>query len=526
MPATAPSAPKLTYHQKCVAGAYNAGRISCSNPLHFTLLNEPGQRWPKVVNVNPSRIIGMMVLRQEASCQCERDACSWAHKYQDRLGLDTDTFVLPGKPRRGVYKTDTPIKRVIQPAYIVNDFRYLQSQFPAHYFINSPFAHPHDHPNSHAITEILRRDMYDGLMRGTSECPKRYLDLHGNPSVANAYSKNNVGLVIETMVELITPRDHLRATKWPSDGGLIKGPITLLNPASLATYDGFLSIHTAYYYDDDFYAYLFHHVPRARLHMLMHRFDHDEGLINEELHYTKFERDGVIHVRQRQANGSDYYIHPDNKEWFESSCKPLTSQIGMAWTANQVCAGNWTFTVVACPAGSLVAPVKLTLTESSSTASMVEKGAVSCTVGGQLLTCPITPEQAPFFDAMRVWIAGQPRSNAKRKDFDARWKSLLSGPKKLYDVEFTIAFRLVNIAWCIDAGDQAATISFLQDALRRDTEILTSMNAPTPFLLDRIRSWPKSFSSSFVFSEPYRAIARSNFVPTHDPLPRYQEDVD
>jgi len=522
-PVIEPKAPKLNYHQRCVAAAFATGRITCSNPAHFVLTKREGATYPEVTQLNPSRIVSLMKLREEASCDCQRAACEWAWAHQDRHGLTTDEFVMYGKYCRGVFKNDTVTKRVVQPAYAMADTSLLSTMFPNVHFVTSPFAPTHDHPISHTVTDLARRMLYDSLARGSVEAPKRYLDLHGNPSVAASYNRNVRGVVIETMVELITAKDFLRSKKWPSSPRLwVRGPISALEPEYLKRFDGFISVHTSYYYDVEFYDQLFTQCPDATISILVHRFDSDDGMINGELSYKRFERDGKMMVVQKNSLGSDSYTHPNNSFWFESNARVLGSN-GMAWSTNQICPGTWTVQACACAREVVEPTVKVMITDPYSTEYMLDKGEVVAQVGEYKLSCPIREGEVKFFDDMRRWVATKTRSHDVFRDFVARYKSYLDGPRKRYSIDGHLAKRLALVAFFIDCKTEAAILPMLFEFTSKDRELLQTMVAPKRYFVDRVYDMKFAFTGLMTFRQPSRLLAHKQLALPFDQLPKYSE---
>jgi hypothetical protein len=457
----------------------------------------------------------------KAKCECEKESCEWAWNSQDRLGLTTDQFVSYGKYVKGVLP-GKPCKRVLQPTYVV-DTNAIHDYFPNTHLMVSPYAMTHDHPVSHTVTEYVRRQMYDSLPRGTVDAPKRYLDLHGSPSVNISYNRSNRGIVIESFVEIKTAKDHLRAKNWPSHPSVYRN----WGRVDLSTFDGFLGTHTSYYYDSEFYLKLAKAAPDATFHFIVHRFESPTGVLNGELKYEKFMKikgqNSAIWVRQTNKLGSDAYEHLDNDTWFNQGSRNLGT-VGLSWSTNQVCPGTWVIKGCFCPTADVVTLTTLAVVDNKSSDYFVSQGTVSCVIGGQNLSCSIeVGEQQQFFDLMRSWITTKARTPERFRDYVSRYKSFLDGPrKKFHGISGRQAYKLGLAAFFIDSKDEASVLPVLFEATKEETKMLSDLTPQEPYMLNRLLGMPQKVRQYFSLFEPYRQNGVVEMGKTHS-LPRYEE---
>jgi hypothetical protein len=514
---------KKPYLDKCVEESYNRGNIDCNNPKHFYLKREEGAKYANPCRIAPSRIITMMKVGIDAVCECERTACEWAWDNQDRMGLTSDQFVAHSKYKKGIFKPDSQVKRIFQPSYLVPNTDYLHKCLPNVHILNSPFSPTHDHAVSHSLTEFHRRTLYDRLPRGTRENPLFYCDLHGSPGINAAYTRNNVGIVIETLVELLTPKDHVRASAWPANAQKIVCSISEMEGRELPKYAGFISTHSSYYYRDTDYAVLSKLNPNAAIHILCHGFKAEDGMINGELAYKKFTRDGVAMVTQRNAGGSDSYTHPDNQRWFQQSSAQIDADTTMAWTTNQVCPDLWMIKAVFCPISAPAErPPSLVSPDPKSSASFVNQGKVTVQVGSKVLVSAIcSGDQEQFFNELRLWISTRPRDALTYRDYAQRWKMLTHGPKKKYSIEPTRAFSLSLAAFYVDSRDQSSLLPMLFEETVEEAQLLRSMTLPAPHTMDTLFRWATRLPSRYTLFETKRLEAAKTAVA--DTLPEYIE---
>jgi hypothetical protein len=343
--------------------------------------------------------------------------------------------VTPGFPARKMF----PLDHGLTP----KEFAYLNNRFTDWYFVVRTSG-SHDHPIAHTSTKLATRRLMDSLPRGTAADPKVYLDLHGNPCANEAYMARNPGIVIITFVELITPKDYVRAaTKWGpeyADNGDLRYWKTHIRdiPRDHASWgpiiDGFISIHTAYYYDSAEIIALLEWARGAKFYALMHRFDGFTGELNMgEQSWVKHPVGSQTLVTQTNVKSGEAYQHPDNSWWFSHDATAVGDH-GMAWTNGLACDETFKFTAAYCPAVACkmsakcvqVAPLMPKLLHTTAKA-MTQDEIASCnevriSLYGATTKMDISPKLVPFFGEMRTTVISKPRNAKNYQDHVSRCK--------------------------------------------------------------------------------------------------------
>jgi hypothetical protein len=343
---------------KTVVLTFERGGIDCDNPDHFKMVKKEGSQYLVPVTRPATEILRDMEPFKKASCVCERAACRSAWSMNRPGPLQTE-WVVNGLYHKGVGELNGPPKTVMPLNYRVSreQFEYLHKLFPDYHFVQVK-NDGHDHPVSHAITQVATFEM----MRGFKNSGKKILDIHGNPA-ANSLLRAELSLDITTAVSLISAKDYVRAaTKW-RHGDYVEAPYLrdMPNPEhkfteTLSKVEAFTSVHTTYYYAmEEIHAVMAAAKPRATWTAIMHRFKGDEGSFNNG--EIKWKRVGGDILQWNVATGESYR-HPDNCWWFERDAWcPITdpgfalasSKMGsLAWTKTEVTPGTYRVVATIC----------------------------------------------------------------------------------------------------------------------------------------------------------------------------------
>jgi len=295
----------------------------------------------------------------------------------------------------------------------------LHKRFPNWYFVMEGTG-GHDHPISHATTQVVAWELINTLKAG-----KSYLDLHGNPSSNERFAPN--GVTLDTYVSLASPKDYLRMrTKWGSQtvggrkryhlGGIISNRWSQSDDAHVArNRDGFLSVHTGYYYTPAEVLEVLKVSPEATLTMIMHRFVGKSGSLNDgELQWKKESVEGrTDEVTQVNTGTGETYRHPDNNMWFDKSTWTDVSAFAahtrdaeydapraLTWTLGMCCEGVYKVTVCALPAHA--AYLDETVSSWKPEAGAITKwGGVDIEVGETVAFIELPGKAEALFDDLR-----------------------------------------------------------------------------------------------------------------------------
>jgi len=471
----------------------------------------------KVVQKSRIKILNLMLPGVTAKCACEMAACKESWSRQAKFGLPCSEYVAYGQYSKGIsnFAKGGPLKSVVVPRYALSDAQVsiLNSDFPQYYFVSPTGGMMHDHPVSHTRANMARYSVLDNLPRGTHERPRRYLDLHGNPGANAKYNSSNKGIVIETLVELVTPKDYLRRAHWPprlSDDGVENyyqmGIRDLMQrPDFYDRWDGFVGFHTGYYYTADDFGCLFAICPEAKVLLTMHKFPSEEGkLAHGEQHWKKFDQDGVTMVEQFNTKGSGKYTHPDNAKWFTHSCGIIDRELSYTWDASLVCEETYLFQVVALPtrvarldSGCVEpAPAPPTANDYHSdmipTASFVRDGRITYRANSRMHSEFIGAGEAAYFDELRLHMYGKERSVDRLRDLLAKAKTLVQGVQKKYDLPVDRSMPLALAAFYVDLEQNSVVLPTLLGEMAPQREALRTMFAGETSeigLLDKFDRW-------------------------------------
>lgn len=446
-------------------------------------VNDPegGNTWTDAGIKSPRDILRLMS-PGKAKCSCEKAACRWAWTANwNYKGMYQTEYVPQGVEAKGIgeIRPGFTAKKMFPLPYGLTEqeFKFLNLRFPEWYFVCAN-AGSHDHPVAHTSTKLATRRMLDQLERGTPAEPKLYFDLNGNPSANEAYMARNPGIMIMTFVELITPKDYVRAaTKWGpqvTDDGRVRYYTTHIRdiPRDLAEFgpyiEGFISIHTTYYYDSAEIAALLEWARRAKYYGMMHKFDGYSGKLNMgEQEWTKKPSGTQVLITQTNAKTGEAYEHPDNSWWFNHDSYS-TGEHGFAWTSGLLCDETYQILATYCPGVACrmssscvqIKPMMKTLTHTTARAMTQDQIAASNKVTVRLFgaetSMDIHPKLVPFFGDLRTTVLHKPRTAANFSDHVSRSKirvkSLMSTSH--IDVDAQTLADLTRFSFFIDFEDQ------------------------------------------------------------------------
>jgi hypothetical protein len=474
-----------TKFERDVEAALRKGASECKNLLHWEVkhIADPtgGNSWTDAGIKSPRDILRLMS-PGKAKCSCEKSACRWAWTGNwNHKGMYQTEYVPEGLEQKGIGEV-TPgfaAKKMFPLNYGLTpeEFKFLNGRFSEWFFVSTSSG-SHDHPVAHTSTKIASRRLLDSLEKGTVADPKVYIDLHGNPYANEAYMARNPGIVIITFVELVTPKDYVRAaTKWgpqfAADGTRRYWTTYIRDiPRDHANWgviiDGFISIHTTYYYNADEIINLLSWAPQSKWHALMHRFDGHAGSLNMgEQRWVKSPSGSQNLVTQTNVKSGEAYQHPDNSWWFNHDSTAVNDD-GMAWTTNLACDETFKITATYCPAVACkmsakcvqIAPLMKALVHTTAKAMTQDQIAtgnrVTITLYGATSSMDIDPVHVPFFGEMRSTCISKSRNAKNYQDHVSRCKirakSLMSTSKVQLDAQ-----QLSDIArfsFFIDFEDQ------------------------------------------------------------------------
>jgi len=461
------------------------GVSECKNLLHWEVkhIADPtgGNTWTDAGIKSPRAILTMMS-PGKAKCSCEKLACRWAWTGNWNFkGMYQTEYVPEGIEQKGIGEVTPgfPAKKMFPLNYglTTEEFKFLNARFTEWFFVCHSSG-SHDHPVAHTSTKIASRRLLDGLEVGTVENPKVYIDMHGNPCANEAFMARNPGIVIITFVELVTPKDYVRAaTKWgpefAADGSrrywtTYIRDIPRDHPNWGAIVDGFISIHTTYYYNAEEVIALLKWAPRAKWYALMHKFDGHSGSLNMgEQKWVKSPSGAQTLVTQTNVKSGEAYQHPDNSWWFNHDATAVGDD-GMAWTTNLACDETFKITIAYCPALACrmstkcvqIAPLMKTLAHTTAKAMTQDQIAqcnkVVLSLYGATSSMDIRPEHVPFFGELRKTCIDSPRTAKGFRDHVSRCKirckSLMSDTK--IDIDAQQLSDFARFSYFIDFEDQ------------------------------------------------------------------------
>jgi hypothetical protein len=222
------------------------------------------------------------------------------------------------------------------------------------------FVH-HDHPVAHTATMVGIRHIQQTLEAG-----KVYLDIDGNPNGNEAYNRFQASRVrkrptlptpakIATMVFHNTSQDAVREhTKWGKqwdDEGKARYMVDKVENIPPDKFDGFLMIHTLYYYTMLEVTKLLAHNKKASIKALVNYSPQQTGTLYGELKYSK--ANGI--TNQTSPNGESYR-HPDIDQWFQTQsfkyCPEPGNDLGsygISWTSRNIGGPLYEIEIVHCP---------------------------------------------------------------------------------------------------------------------------------------------------------------------------------
>lgn len=426
----------------------NMNLIACANPDHHSRVTVtqahidqgvcvPGARLKdkRPVRKGTAEIIGLMQPFKRAACECERSACKEAWTW-NRPGTFQSEYVQAPNLFKGVGSCkleDTP-RRVMPISFrlTAGELKVLHARFPNWHFVIEGTS-GHDHPISHATTQVVAWELMHSLRPG-----KSYLDLHGNPTANERLAPE--GVTVDTYVSLASAKDYLRMkTKWGPEmkgnrrrytkGGIISNRWHNTPDSAIAeNRDGFLSIHTGYYYKPEEVLSVLKKSPDATFTMIMHKFDGKDGSFNEgELVWSKETKgnDDTAVVTQVNARTGETYRHPDNAFWFKNTSwtnvtpsdahlpGPAKEEMrALSWTLGQCCEGVYKVTVVAMPAYAAY------LDEAKDSwrpdeGVLAKWGGVDLDVGQERVFMPLPTKAEALFDELRKKMNHQQRTQKK-----------------------------------------------------------------------------------------------------------------
>lgn len=483
--APAVNQPREARFARNLRNAFAEGRELCGIPAHFQVRTwQVGeQRMVDVERKGLWLLYSNMMPGETAKCPCLKAACEaqWRHNFH---GSYTTTAITPGSYTKGIdLKSLTP-KKVYSLNCTPNGdaLKYLITVFPEWFFVCFRSA-THDHPVAHTSTRIAGERLMDARVRGTVMFPKIYVDLNGNPSANERYMARNPGIKIISVVELITPKDHVRRlTKWGSRldaDGYPRWIVASLRDIGLGncdelqgiTIDGFISIHTLYYYDmaEIIRALNRHDCPLFAAH---HRFEGGSGTMNNgEQSWVKRERSGEMYIYQTTTKTGSIYNHPDNSKWFDHD-SAVYGEDGVGWDHNLLADEIFYTMVVPCPrvqcemsesclshAGTLPRD-KLSRSQNvkaSSQADISRSNEVVLVVNNDVMcTAPIETHHINFFGEMRKTCIGKARTHAQYIDHVTRCKIRASSLEKStsFRVDAQQLDEIARFSFFIDFDDQ------------------------------------------------------------------------
>jgi len=294
--------------------------------------------------------------------------------------------------------------------------------------------------------------------------------------------RRNPGITILTLVECITPKDFInRATKWgpmTDDQGnrLWFDDVHVRDvPRELAGYgktiSGFISIHTAYYYDPKEIAALLEWAPGSVFYASMHRFSTMEGKINGgEQEWAKHPTSFGLRVNQWNVKTGESYEHPDNAWWFEHDSR-ICGDTSFGWTMGELCEETYFFMATGLPTvqarmsskcfDNKVPDKPVSTGTAQSKQAMLAAREVQVSLYGATVVAPIAPAHVDLFDKVRTSLIGKSRGPKQYEDHVSRCKVAASGmmADKGVAIEAQQLAELARLSFMIDFEDNYSSDS-------------------------------------------------------------------
>jgi hypothetical protein len=362
------SGPKRTFRtnkEKTVVLSYERGLLNCPNPDHYRMVKKEGSQYLDPVLRPSVEILRDMEPYTKAACPCERKACRDAWSMNRPGPLQTE-WVQNGCYSKGVGTVTGGTPKTVMPLSFrltSAQFAELHERFPDYHFVQVK-NDGHDHPISHAITQVASYEM----MRGFKNTGKKIFDIHGNPAL-NDQIRKELGLDLTTGVRLETGKDYVRAaTKWSGSSYVEMPDLRDITNADMPDNNGcaallketqaIVSTHSGYYYMmPEIVSLLQGCKEKATMTLIMHRFKGESGTINSgEL---SWKRNGGS-IEQVNVSTGETYRHPDNAQWFERDAwcaadptdpkfNASKGELGsLAWTKTEVTPGTYRLLVTLC----------------------------------------------------------------------------------------------------------------------------------------------------------------------------------
>jgi hypothetical protein len=478
-----------------IGKAYNAGRIICKTLSHFEAApwNPVQGQWGYKQRTLGS-IISQMMPGQTAKCSCEQAACkaAWTRTADGQL---TSEYVLNGTFQKGIKGHCLPGEQVKQVMHLnyrltADNFTTLSNDFPSYYFVTG--ARDHDHPVAHTRTKFTTRMVVDALRKGCGEKPRRYLDLYGNPAANRHFNQVNDDTRIDTAVELITPKDFIRAAQkwgdWAEDTSVYEGSMRDFTTyptedvaARMRTYDGFVAFHTLYYMQKDELATLLRFKRGTTLTATVHRFKGKSGTLNNgEQTYTKFIHMGKWWVRQVNVKTGEAYEHPDIEWLFENDSCPGPNGHGIGWTTNILCPDTFEIVMVSVPNQQVLMSPRHLAEEVVAVIDNVDDevavtGKAHVCIGGTRTALAVDAPVA--FKQMRLHVSGKARTAEQFKDHLAATKRAMIKHKEDSGNAATTAIASFMVDFEADSNVTRQVIGNNQESVK-SLELILRGHAP------------------------------------------------
>jgi len=283
-----------------------------------------------------------------------RKACEFLWKF-DQSDRPASLAVVDGSYTRGIKDAGDRMLWRTHLQLSAAQLKALQETHPSYWFVTGTTHH--DHPIAHINTQIASR----GLIARIVKAGGSWLDLHGNPAANAKTNVRHPNVKMYTMVELCTPKDHIRAaTKW---GNWTQDPLVFqsamrdisVDPTEdrrtlLGGLSGAISIHTLYYYERKEIAALMGHMKGKPLHALVHRFVGNSGtLCNGEMTFERKAGSFGDRITQTNKDTGESYEHPDNEWLFQGASSWHNDRDGFGWTISAAGVDTYLVTIVHTP---------------------------------------------------------------------------------------------------------------------------------------------------------------------------------
>nr|QXN75435.1 MAG: RNA-dependent RNA polymerase [Grapevine-associated RNA virus 5] len=505
--------------QRDIQAAINRGVSDCSNPIHWIVTTRPnprgGRPWTDVAVKHPRDILTLMD-PGPAKCACQKRACEWAWDQSNGWNLRgkyTTQWVLAGRYEKGIPSTEKGASitaaRQVRPMYHSCDqstVDKLNSRFPSRYFVPVG-GQGHDHPIAHYSYKECAEGIFDEFARtpGTIDDPAYYIDVNGNPTANENFMRRHPGIVIITIVELVTPKDYMRrAQKWGPkfnaqgkqryiddiyirdlgrDKLVFNGVV--VEPHMVK---GITAIHTAYYYAGDEISRLLACYDRAVFYALMHRFPTMKGTLNcGEQSWEKLPTTNGHDVVQTNVRTGEAYRHPDNSWWFDYDSR-MYQDHAFGWTMGMVADENYVFRATTCPVSQARMSTRCLENKIANVGDdrpngmaqtkddMLSLRKVRCNFYGVQAEMNINPDHVDLFDALRQSMMGKARTHSDYRDHlaRARTKNKSIMDRKGPGCNSQTLKDIALFSFCIDFEDD-----FTTDYKMFSTMMMTTLQADT-----------------------------------------------